>query len=236
MSETKRKIFIIVVLFLVVLFGVGQFFAFSNLNTANQNAANGGAAAGQSPTQVIVYAPSAQASSTPVERGSCFGSSVAAPYRSDAWRCSVGNAISDPCFVMPPASGGAATGTLPSLLCGANPAVTSASSTFILQLTKKLPVPETPPGAPPTNWAWLVELTDGTLCTPFTGTRPFAASGEVAIYSCRGPAAEEDMIFGDLADTASTWTAEVGLLSPDTTTFPPMLVASATVPVAAVWQ
>jgi hypothetical protein len=44
------------------------------------------------------------------------------------------------------------------------------------------------------------------------------------------------MIFGDLDDTSTTWYAEVGALSTATSTFPPALVASATIPVFAAWQ
>ena len=224
MSDTKRKIFMIVVLLLVVLFGVGQFFAFGNLNNANQSQ-NGNQ---QPATQVVDYAPLAPASSTPVRQGSCFASSIAAPYRADAWRCSVGNALSDPCFEIP--------GATATLACGENPASTDTSSTFTLRLTKPLPPAEMPLGTPPTNWAWLVELGDGTICSPFTGTRPFTATGEVATYACNGALPGEDMIFGDLNNASATWTAEVGSLSTATSTYPPVIAASATVPVFAVWQ
>jgi hypothetical protein len=251
MSGTKQKIFVIVVLVLVILFGVGQFFAGAGLNTASQQAASGqsgGAQGGPTgsntnplPTEVIDYVPdpTTLATSTPIEQGSCFASSIAAPYRTDAWRCTVGDAISDPCFEMANPDPNA-TSSSPYLLCGANPAGTNTSSTFVLQLTKALPTSTenmaTASGTVPTNWAWLVQLNDGTICSPFTGTRPFDASGDVAIYSCNGGATNESMIFGDLNNASATWTAEVGSLSTATSTFPPVLVASATVPVFAVWQ
>jgi len=243
-SGTKQKIFVLVVLVLVILFGVGQFFAGANLNTANQQAAqnqNGqnGSNNNPLPTQVIEYVPdpTTLATSTPVEQGSCFASSIAAPFRSDAWRCTVGNAISDPCFAMaaPVGVDGVAATSSPYLLCGANPAGTNTSSTFVLQLKKQLPKPSIASGTPPTNWAWLVQLNDGTICTPFTGTRPFDASGDVATYACNGGVGE-NMIFGDLNNASATWTAEVGSLSTATSTFPPAMAASATVPVFAAWQ
>jgi hypothetical protein len=224
MSETKRRVFMVIVLFLVLLFGVGQFFAYSNLNTANQTAQTGNQ---QPPTQVIPYVPPAPATSTPIEKGSCWTNSIAAPYRPDAWRCTVGNSISDPCFEIPNSTG--------TLACGADPAGTDTSSTFVLQLTKPLPPSELPTSTP-TNWAWLVELGDGTVCSPFTGTRPFSATGEVATYACNGSLPGEDLIFGDLNDASATWTAEVGSLSNNTSTYPPAVAASATVPVFAVWQ
>lgn len=228
MSDTKRKIFIIVVLFLVVLFGVGQFFAYSNPNVAAPAATSTSTTATQpTATQVFTYTPEIPASSTPVENGSCFASSIAAPYRSDAWRCTVGNAISDPCFAIP--------GSTSTLECGSNPTLVTTSSTFVLQLTKPLPVATMPSGPTPSNWAWLVQLADGTVCSPFTGTRPFDASGDVAIYACKG-GPNESMIFGDLNNSSSVWTAEVGTLSTSTKIFPPKLAASSTVQVASVWQ
>lgn len=227
MSDTKRKIFMVIVLILVILFGVGQFFAGINLNSANQQAQNQNASV---PTRVIAYVPAAPATSTVIESGSCFASSVAAPYRADAWRCTVGNAISDPCFALP-STDQAQSGAQPQLLCGANPVGTDSSSTFILRLTKSLPKPEVP-SSTPSNWAWIVELNNGAVCTPFTGTRPFSATGEVAVYGCSG----SSMIFGDLNNASDTWTAEVGSLSTETSTFPPAIIASATIPVFAVWQ
>jgi hypothetical protein len=226
MSETKRKILIIIVLLLVILFGVGQFFAGGNVNTANQQSPS---TPNTNPlaTQIITYTPNVPASSTPTVKGSCFANSVAAPYRSDAWRCMAGNAISDPCFGIAGTS---------NVLCGADPASANTSSSFVMEATNQLPAWQAPSGTIPSYWAWLVELDDGTVCSPFTGTRPFTATGQVAMYSCNGQAAGEDMIFGDLNNATGTWTAEVGSLSTSTKIFPPVIVASATVPVFAVWQ
>jgi hypothetical protein len=224
---------------------VGQFFAGSNLNApASQTATSTASGAINSiPTQVIAYVAMAQSTSTSVEKGSCFGSSVAAPYRSDAYRCTVGNAINDPCFVIPAGATNQISGSnitpsktsLPDLLCGVNPASTDAAATFVLQLTKALPASEVS-SKKPSNWAWLVELANGTVCSPFTGTRPFSATGEVGTYACNGGATGGSMIFGDLNNASATWTAEVGSLSTATSTFPPVVVSSATVPVAYVWQ
>jgi hypothetical protein len=236
-----RKVVIIIVLLLVILFGVGQFFAYSNVNTGNQTQNSTSTSpttpSQPTPTQVFAYTPSVSiATSTPVERGSCFASSIAAPYRSDAWRCTVGNAISDPCFVIPLPMPLGATGTSQTELeCGANPTVINATSTFVLQLTKPLPSSTSATGPTPSNWAWMVQLADGTVCTPFTGTRPFDASGDVAVYACNG-GPNESMVFGDLNNSSSVWTAEIGTLSTSTKTYPPALIASSTVDVASVWQ
>jgi hypothetical protein len=225
MSEGKRKVFIIIVLLLVVVFGVGQFFSYSNLAQPSGSSSQNNS---EVATQVIDYSPLSPASSTPIEKGSCFASSIAAPYRSDAWRCSVGNAISDPCFEI--------QGSTSTLACGQNPAGTDTSSTFTLQLTKPLPTPTVISGGVPSNWAWLVELGDGTICSPYTGTRPFTATGEIATYACNSAQPGEDMIFGDLNNSSSVWIAEIGSLSTSTKQFPPVIAASATVPIFAVWQ
>jgi len=221
------KIVVVVVFIVVILFGVGQFFAFSNINSnTNSQHATQAPASTASPTQVVAFAASVPANGTPTENGSCFTNSIAAPYRSDAWRCTVGNAISDPCFQIPGSK---------DLLCGVNPAEGPyATSTFVLHLTKALPVASVP-AATPTNWAWAVQLADGTYCTPFTGTRPFTASGTVGYYACSSPNPNESMIFGDLNASSSAWLAEVGSLATSTSSLP-TLQYSEIVPVLTVWQ
>jgi len=228
MNKTS-KIVVVVVLVLVVLFGVGQFFANpSAINQAPQNQATstqtGPATAA---TQIIAYNPAPPASSTPVEEGSCWTNSIAAPFRADAWRCAVGNGINDPCFQLP--------NNTSSLLCGINPTVLNSTSTFVLKLTQPLPAAQLPPGTPPSNWAWLVQLADGTLCSPFTGTLPITATGEAANYGCApGTLGKDVMIFG-LNSSSSAWTAEIGTIVQSTSSLP-TLTSSSTVPVATVWQ
>lgn len=227
-----NKVIVVVVLALVVLFGVGQFFAGSvPVNPqANQTTSTSTQSAAAIPaTQVIAYVPAAPASSTPVESGSCWTNSIAAPFRSDAWRCTVGNSISDPCFALPNSTG--------TLVCNVNPTVENSTSTFVLQLTKPLPAAQVPPpGAAPSNWAWLVQLGDGTLCTPFTGTLPITASGDAANYGCApGPLGNDVMIFNGLNASTSVWTAEVGTIIQSTSSLP-ILADTSTVPVATIWQ
>jgi hypothetical protein len=140
----------------------------------------------------------------------------------------VGNSISDPCFQLPNSTS--------SLLCDVNPTVIDATSTFVLKLVKPLPAPDVPSGVPPTNWAWLVQLGDGTLCTPFTGTLPITATGDAANYGCApGPLGTDVMIFNGLNTSSSAWTAEIGTIS-ETTSSLPTMASSSTVPVVTVWQ
>jgi hypothetical protein len=231
--KKANKIIVVIVLVVVVLFGVGQFFA--NPATINPNTTNNEttSTSTKSPavapaTQIVAYVPPSQASSTSVKNGSCWTNSIAAPFRSDAWRCTVGNSISDPCFQLPNSTS--------SLLCNVNPIVVNSTSTFVLKLTQPLPASQVPPGLAPSDWAWLVQLQDGTLCTPFTGTLPITATHDVANYGCApGPLGKDLLIFGDLNSSSSAWTAEVGTLN-ETTSSLPTVASSSTVPVATVWQ
>jgi hypothetical protein len=228
--KKSNKVVLIVVLVLVVAFGVGQFFAFSNITPQNQVTplATPTATPAANATQVIAYVPPVPATSTPAESGSCWTNSIAAPFRTDAWRCSVGNSISDPCFEVPGSQ---------NLLCNIDPANPNSSSSFVLKLTQLLPAPEVPEGGIPANWAWLVQLSDGTVCSPFTGTLPFAQGGISANYGCAPstPGGEGLYIFGDLNASTSPWTAQVGLLSAATSGLPTVMDEQ-TVNVATVWQ
>src|ERR1700683_5134218 len=62
-------------------------------------------------TQIVRFAP-ALPSGGDTKEGSCWTESIAAP-RPGAWRCSVGNSISDPCFT--------GAGNLEELVCAADP-------------------------------------------------------------------------------------------------------------------
>jgi hypothetical protein len=229
-----NKIIIAVVIVLVAAFGVAQFFSFSGSSTVNtppsssSTTASGGI---QTPaTQVVVFEPQQPASSTPIEKGSCWTNSIAAPFRGDAWRCTVGNGITDPCFQIPGST---------NLLCGANPANPDATSIFVLQLTKALPQSQPVQGLQPSGQAWLVELQGGTLCTPFTGTLPFTATGDVASYGCApGPLGTDVNIF-NINSSSTVWTADIGTLArapANSTSGLPIIIASSTVPVVAAWE
>lgn len=178
-------------------------------------------------TIVTRYTPSVSDLPSAVESGSCFSTSIAAPYRSDAWRCTVGNEIADPCFQVPDSQ---------ELLCRPDPISTTSPSTFALELTKSLPKPLVPNVNPPANWAWLVELSDGTICTPFTGTLPFSAQGDVAYYSCSSTVPDESMIFNRLDSSTTPWTAKVGILSTSSNKYPPDLSSYSTTTIKAIWQ
>jgi hypothetical protein len=232
MNKTN-KILLAVVVLLAIGLGVWQFVTSSGMPSPRIDVSNTSSTAQNpslttvTPTAVVAYVPPQGTTSTPVEKGSCWTNSISAPYRADAWRCTVGNAISDPCFQIPNSK---------NLLCGVNPAVPDATSTFMLQLTSALPKPEVLPGTPPTDWAWLVQLSDGTLCSPFTGTRPFTATGQAADYGCApGSLGTDVYIFDDFNTSNSVWLANVGTLSVPTSSLP-TIENSKEVPIKTVWQ
>jgi hypothetical protein len=130
-------------------------------------------AAGNPPaeTQVVFFTPAIPPGKP--QEGSCWTRSIAVD-RPGVWRCTVGNAIHDPCFQVPP--------NPDQLVCDADPAL--GKSGFVTKLTKALP-PET---APPAVWPspWIMKLADGSVCEPYTGTRP-AVNGEPAPWFCIKP-------------------------------------------------
>jgi len=226
-TTTKKGWAVAVVVFMVfmmILFAAsGILSSFSNQSSVTQTAQQNTL----QPTEVIHYIPNFSASGTAVQNGSCWTNSIAEPYRTDAWRCTVGNSISDPCFEVQ---------NTKDLFCGMNPGDQTATSAFVLKLTQPLPSPEVTSSTTSSSWAWAVMLTDGTYCTPFTGTRPFAASGEAAYYACNSKNPTEEFIFNDLNSSSSIWTATVGSLSKSTSTYPPAIESMKIVPVETVWQ
>jgi hypothetical protein len=111
-----------------------------------------------------------------------------------------GNEIHDPCFSL---SG------KQSVVCGANPA--TGNSGFTVTLTKPLPEPEGKAYGE-SNQAWLVQLSDGEVCMPFTGTRAII-DGKAAVYGCSPNAdGRSSVLLGDLDNTQPVWTAKSATL------------------------
>lgn len=138
-------------------------------------------------TSVVRFEPTIPAE---VQEGTCFTSSIAAP-RAGAWRCMVENTIHDPCFT-------AADGA--TLVCGADPIEGTAG--FQLKLTEPLPAADLPTDLPP--MAWLLRLSDGSVCNFATGATG-AVGDKRANYLC----SDQSVILGDLqVNDAGTWLAE----------------------------
>jgi hypothetical protein len=127
-------------------------------------------------TKVIIFHPaSAKGSSV---SGSCSMGASLALNRADAWRCSVGNAIYDPCFSAAPHAR--------QVTCGATP---QQPVGFPVKLSQALP---THPSASD-NRAWIVKLGDGVDCAYVTGAT-FGISGQRANFAC----SDRDWLLGDL--------------------------------------
>jgi hypothetical protein len=120
-----------------------------------------------SETSVIRFTPTVPKGD--VREGVCWTESIAVS-RSGAWRCMVGNGISDPCFMTP--------GNREELVCGANPAVKTDG--FVLKLKKPLPKSSHPNRKPE---PWIFRLADNSICEKMTGTLS-AVNGEPARWSC----------------------------------------------------
>jgi hypothetical protein len=120
-----------------------------------------------SQTNVIRFMP--EVPSGDIRDGSCWTESIAVT-RSGAWRCAVGNSISDPCFAVPP--------NREQLVCGANPAL--KNSGFLLKLTKPLPKRS---GHERKAEPWVFRLADNSVCEAMTGTMAIV-NEEPARWSC----------------------------------------------------
>lgn len=156
------------------------------------------AAARNFSTQIIRYVPS-QVATTTIE-GRCWTNSIAAA-RPDAWRCMAGNEIFDPCFE-------AADGR--SVVCNPNPA--KGFGGFGLRLKEPLPKPDLPATAVVGGGVWLVELADGTLCSPATGARG-VVDGKMITHYCESPADGADtVLLDDLTTAGPQWVAEKATL------------------------
>jgi hypothetical protein len=120
-------------------------------------------------TSVLRFAPEIPGGDA--REGTCWTDSIAVT-RSGAWRCMVGNAISDPCFTV------ASNANRERLVCDADPALKKAG--FVLKLTKPLPKSSSRQRkAEP----WIFRLADNSICEAMTGTLSIV-NGEPARWSC----------------------------------------------------
>ena len=144
-------------------------------------------------TNVIIFKPS-EVLPQQQKEGYCFSTSVADPFRQDAFRCQVENEIFDPCFT---------TEEQGIVFCQINPLAPEA---FLIKLEKPLPKASLLEFTQD-NWAWFVKLEDKTYCSPFTGTRPFFSQDQIAYYGCKSNNIEEQIVLiGDLM-IDDIWTA-----------------------------
>jgi hypothetical protein len=159
------------------------------------------AAATAQRTQVTIFRPFAAGKVSPglhvtkTVKGQCFSGSSADPRR-DAWRCSAGNLISDPCFSDP---------KVPSwVLC---PVDGSPFGTGLvrLALSRALPRSLGNRGSPGQGNPWAVKLADGLVCTFLTGAT-FAYYGKRVSYGCT----PKVFLAGSPDRSQPTWTITLG--------------------------
>ena len=123
--------------------------------------------------------------------GTCFAPSIASSSRPDAWRCSSGNAILDPCYQR-------IMGDEKQLACpvgGPWPA-----NVALLTLNQPLPSESRKETSRETALPWALELANGQRCTLFTGaTAPVA--GMRINHGCTGGF----QVVGDIDRSAPVW-------------------------------
>lgn len=152
-------------------------------------------------TRVTVYRPFVHGKLAPgltVSRsvkGSCFSGSLADPRR-DAWRCSAGNAIHDPCFSDPRAGAW--------VTCPAD-GTPFGSRVVRLHLTGSLPRKLANKGRAGEGNPWAVKLANGKTCTFLTGAT-FAYHGRRVNYGCT----RTIFLAGSPNRSRATWTIVLG--------------------------
>lgn len=123
--------------------------------------------------------------------GTCFTQSLSSASRPDAWRCTVGNSILDPCYQ-------SVLGDGKELACPTGGPW--SANVVLLTLTAALP-PETRKELSRDNTApWAIELATGERCTLFTGATPPVAGIRIN-YGCPGGS----QLVGDIDRTQPVW-------------------------------
>jgi len=124
-------------------------------------------------------------------KGSCFTSSSASGSRPDAWRCSSGNGILDPCYQR-------ILGDEKQLACpvgGPWPA-----NVLLLTLTQPLPTEPRKEISRADTLPWALELANGQRCTLMTGAMPPVAGMRIN-YGCPGGF----QVVGDIDRSGPVW-------------------------------
>lgn len=128
--------------------------------------------------------------------GSCSGPSLAAPGRSDAWRCTTEGTgvLRDPCFAQ-------GTERQPALACIRQPWNVGVA---IFVLTGPLPEGRPSSGDPTASHPWGIELADGTRCLSATET-PLTVAGQRVTSTCN----EGINTIGQVDRSQPVWTIQV---------------------------
>jgi hypothetical protein len=136
-----------------------------------------------------------------IKDGSCLEYSKSEPYRQDAFKCVIDKIAYDPCF---------SNEAKDKVVCHMNPL---SQDVFIINL--KAPLPDVKsPVVLRTNWAWFLELEDGTICSPYTGSKPLINNTE-AFYGCKPKIKGDlDVLIGDLI-IGEIWTVKRMIVTRD---------------------
>jgi hypothetical protein len=123
--------------------------------------------------------------------GKCFAASAASPSRPDAWRCSSGNGILDPCYqrIL------VADKQLACPVGGPWPA-----NVVLLTLAQPLPSEPRKETSRAEALPWAIELANGQRCTLFTGAMPPVAGMRIN-YGCPGGR----QVVGDIDRSQPLW-------------------------------
>ena len=128
-------------------------------------------------------------------KGECFAGSIA-DARSDAWRCMVGNYVSDPCFSDPAVASW--------VLCPLD-GTPFGTKLLRISLAKSLPKNLGNKGAAGQGNPWAIKLPGGKICTALTGATS-SFHGRRVNYSCGRRA----FLAGSPDRSKPTWTITLG--------------------------
>jgi hypothetical protein len=224
-AKINRKILIYAAVILIGVVAGGVYWYDSAKNGGQDKPEN------KNNTEVTKYNPPEELPQD-IKKGFCWSNSIAQPYREDAWRCMLEPAdsnaegvesdqIFDPCFSI---------ASKDAVVCGLNPI--SSSKAFQLLETQPLPVPQvTEPKKE--NWGWLLELSDGTLCAPFTSTVP-VVDGQSVYFACGLTAdGQNAVLLGELKNE-SLWRATEAVIAIENNAL--VVKESKEVAISKVWQ
>lgn len=153
-------------------------------------------------TEVIDYMPTT--SPNDVKEGSCWTGSNNASSNPNAYRCTIGHNLYDPCFKEQNNK----------VICGITPVDNSKS--FELKLTEPLPNNNLRADKDSGLAPWIAELDNKVICTKFGGTagdipRADGKIGDLYFYTC----GDKSVIVGHIDTSGPLWRAQTAFIKAD---------------------
>ncbi|HLY26045.1 MAG TPA: hypothetical protein VKQ72_06885 [Aggregatilineales bacterium] len=124
--------------------------------------------------------------------GTCFATSIADSGRPDAYRCTVGNSIMDPCFGYYAAQS--------TLFCADVPWKAAVTPLAVSGTVQAIPPNKTPQSDLLKTLPWALELANGSRCALITGATG-AFAGMRLNYGCE----DKGYVIGDPIRDSQTW-------------------------------